>query len=346
MTIRWHKNYKYCKKCTTTNEPYCAKGMCKKCYTRESWKNWTKRKTKGLFIKCTICGKKWQAKQPISKWYNPQFCRSCASGVNARLKKQIHQTAIEKKFGKPLEDMLGELYSKQKMTGLKIATHLGIGPDQLYRWGRESGIKFRDPLFKKGNQLFKGLIPHNRGKTLGQVLGKQKAQEVKEYNRQNMYKENQKRWKQGLYKNSRMGAGISGKRRNVDFKRSTWEANLARIFLYQKKKFQYEPEIFQLKRGDGNQILFTPDFKVGNTWWEVKGWLDSRSSEKIKLFLKQYPQKKLVLVCRPKHIPKKYRFLKNCEYLNYFQLEEKFRPLIPSWETDRVNLRTHPELFK
>jgi len=116
--------------------------MCKKCYTRETWKTWTKNKTKGLFIKCTICGKKWQAKQLIRESYNPKFCRSCASGVNARLKKQIHQTTIEKRFGKPLKNLLRELYSEQRMTGLEIATRLGIGPDQLYRWGRESGIEF------------------------------------------------------------------------------------------------------------------------------------------------------------------------------------------------------------
>lgn len=329
----------------TIKEPYLAKGMCKKCYIKENWKKWTKRKIKGLFVKCTICGKKWQAKQPISKYYHPRFCRSCASGANARFKKQIHQTAIENKFGKPLKSILRELYYKQKLTGLKIAAHLGIGLDQLYRWGRESGIEFRDPLFKKGNQLFKGLIPHNRGKTLEQVLGKQKAQEVKEYNRQNMVKENRRRWKRGLYKNSRMGAGISGKRKDVGFKRSTWEANLARIFLYQNKKFRYEPKIFRLK-GLSDQALFIPDFKVGDTWWETKGWLDKRSYEKIKLFLEQHPDEKLILVCRPKYILKKYRLPKNCEYTNYPDLEEKFRTLIPNWETERVNFKTHPELFK
>jgi len=178
------------------------------------------------------------------------------------------------------------------------------------------------------------------------VLGKQRAREVKEYNRQNMRKESAKRWKQGLYKTSTMGAGISGTRKDVGFKRSTWEANLARIFLHQNKKFQYEPKTFQLKKVNNDRTLYTPDFKVGNTWWEVKGWLDLKSSEKIKLFLEQCPRERLILVCRPRCIPKNYRFFENCEYLDYFQLEEKFRLLIPNWETDRVNLKTHPELYQ
>ena len=142
-----------------------------------------------------------------------------------------------------------------------------------------------------------------------------------------------------------MGAGVVGKRKDVGFKRSTWEANIARIFQYKHQKFKYEPRIFQLRKKGGVSTTFTPDFRVNNLWWEVKGWMDKRSLEKIKLFLQQYPNKNLIIVCRPKQkpkLPKKYKY----KCIDYFLLTKKYRPFIANWETARNNLKTHPERFR
>jgi len=345
MMTKWHKNHEHCQECGTTKEKYLAKGKCKRCYERINMAKWVKRKTQGIFIMCTRCGKKWQAKQLISKWYNPQLCLSCSGIIKAAQKKKKNQIAIEKKFKMPLKELFNDHYYKRKMTGLEIVKYLGISPDQTYRWGNEMGIKFRNPLFKKGNQLFKGLTPHNKGRTLEELYGKEKADEIKNHNRLYMSIESKKRWRQGLYKNSRMGAGAAGKRKDVGFKRSTWEANIARIFQYKKQKFKYEPKIFQLTKKNGAVTTFTPDFKVNNSWWEIKGWMDKRSLEKIKLFLQQYPNKKLVIVCKSKQKPKlskKYKY----KYINYFQLEKNYKLSIPNWETSRNNFKTHPEKFK
>lgn len=342
----WHKNYNYCQRCKTTKGKYLAKGLCKKCYTRDIWARWTKRKMKRLFIICTKCNRKWKPKRPISKAYNPKTCPSCGHKISAFKKKWGHQVLVEKQFGKSLKAILKELYCNRKMTGLEIAERLNISHGQLYAWGNEFGIKFRNPAFKRGNKLFLGLTPHNKGRTLEQLYGKKRALSIKNLNREIMAKENRKRWRRGLYKYSRMGAGIAGTRKDTGFQRSTWEANLARIFLSQGKKFCYEPKVFQLKGHNGAKIVFTPDFKIHGSWWEVKGWLNKASVEKIRLFMKQHPQEKLILVGHSRQYLKCKRLLGNCNFLDYCELEEKFKSSIPNWETENINLKTCPELFK
>ena len=82
--------------------------------------------------------------------------------------------------------------------------------------------------------------------------------------------------------------------------RSAWEANIARYlnFLIQQDeiaRWEFEPVTFEfhaIKRGIRS---YTPDFRVWNTdgnyeWWEVKGWMDSKSKTKLRRFAKYYPE--------------------------------------------------------
>ncbi len=80
--------------------------------------------------------------------------------------------------------------------------------------------------------------------------------------------------------------------------RSSWEADMARVFLYLEWKYQYEPRTFELVRKDGRKLTYTPDFFVSeqNTWYEIKGWMDNASAEKIELFQQQYPECNLVVI--------------------------------------------------
>ncbi len=80
--------------------------------------------------------------------------------------------------------------------------------------------------------------------------------------------------------------------------RSTWEADMARVFRYLGWEYQYEPQTFELVRADGWKLTYTPDFFVPeqDTWYEIKGWMDSASAEKIALFKQQYPECNLVVV--------------------------------------------------
>lgn len=79
--------------------------------------------------------------------------------------------------------------------------------------------------------------------------------------------------------------GRGGIREDIGlYVRSRWEANFARVLLYQGKEFEYEPEAFQLASGKS----YVPDFKVGDVYYEVKGYLTSSAREKMKEFCEQY----------------------------------------------------------
>ena len=80
--------------------------------------------------------------------------------------------------------------------------------------------------------------------------------------------------------------------------RSTWEADLARVFRYQEIEYLYEPRTFELVTQNGKYITYTPDFYVPTLkqWFEVKGWMDPVSAEKIALFRQQYPDCELVVI--------------------------------------------------
>lgn len=94
--------------------------------------------------------------------------------------------------------------------------------------------------------------------------------------------------------------------------RSNWEANFARILNFQGKSWEYEPTSFQLE----NSVSYTPDFKVNDEFFELKGRMDERSMIQIELFKKLYPDLKLTIIGPS----------------DYNVLRKEFKNLIPSWE--------------
>ena len=80
--------------------------------------------------------------------------------------------------------------------------------------------------------------------------------------------------------------------------RSSWEADLARVFRYLDWDYQYEPRTFELNDKTGRMLTYTPDFFVPSQqkWYEVKGWMDDASAKKIDLFRQQYPECELIVV--------------------------------------------------
>ena len=88
--------------------------------------------------------------------------------------------------------------------------------------------------------------------------------------------------------------------------KSKWEYRYALYLSFMKKHkkildWKYEPKTFYfegIKRGTTN---YKPDFLVhfpsGNTeWYEVKGYMDSKSMTKIKRFNKYFPTEKLSVI--------------------------------------------------
>jgi DNA polymerase III alpha subunit len=80
--------------------------------------------------------------------------------------------------------------------------------------------------------------------------------------------------------------------------RSSWEADVARVFRLLKLDYLYEPKTFELTRANGTTVTYTPDFYVPSEkkYYEVKGWLDAASEEKIRLFHEQFPDEELILI--------------------------------------------------
>jgi len=73
--------------------------------------------------------------------------------------------------------------------------------------------------------------------------------------------------------------------------RSTYEVRVAIKLNKLGIEFEYEPEAFDL----GNR-RYIPDFLIGNVWWEVKGWMDPNSKEKLTKFYSLYPDENLRIV--------------------------------------------------
>jgi len=94
------------------------------------------------------------------------------------------------------------------------------------------------------------------------------------------------------------GRGKTGFREDLNhYVRSTWEANIARVFNVLKIKYEYEPEAFPVMI-NGEQRTYRPDFKLTdeNIYIEVKGYMDKYSKQKINAFRNQYPQNKLGVI--------------------------------------------------
>jgi len=74
--------------------------------------------------------------------------------------------------------------------------------------------------------------------------------------------------------------------------RSTWEANVARIFNYLGIEYEYEGETFRL-----GETCYTPDFKLGaKQFCEVKGFMRPKSKMKIEKFIELFPEYSLFLI--------------------------------------------------
>lgn len=93
--------------------------------------------------------------------------------------------------------------------------------------------------------------------------------------------------------------------------RSTWEANFARILKTLGIEYEYEPEWFEI----GNR-KYLPDFKVGDEYYEIKGYMRPDAKQKIEAFRKLYPEITLHVI----------------EKKQYQQLAAEWKSRIPEWE--------------
>lgn len=110
--------------------------------------------------------------------------------------------------------------------------------------------------------------------------------------------------------------GKAGYRKDIGiFVKSTWEANIARVFKLLHLYYQYEPESFRLLDGR----TYRPDFFILDTGEiiEVKGYFRGDSKERMDCFKDEYPGIPFDLIDRDK----------------YYEYEKEFKNLIPEWES-------------
>jgi len=177
----------------------------------------------------------------------------------------------------------------------------------------------------------------NRGKTYDEIYGEEESK----------IKRNKISQKQiGRKCPALAGTGIAGTRRDTQtFARSTYEANVDRIFIYENKKYadEFTPpnQRFELKEKN-NIITYQPDrvdlegLFQKNSFIEIKGYMYPDDWKKINMFREQYKDKKLIVISP------------DLEFANisYSKLEKKYKPLISLWEDESNNYKTRPDLYR
>ena len=143
------------------------------------------------------------------------------------------------------------------------------------------------------------------------------------------------------------GTGITGTRKDTGlFARSTYEANLDRIFALEGKHIlgEFDAANHRQEMQDGTtNVTYQPDrvdvdgfFGFPGALIEVKGYMWPDDWKKICLFRQQNPLKKLLVIgCDPK-----------TSDVNYNDLTKKYQSAIPLWETESSNYQTRPDLYR
>lgn len=102
--------------------------------------------------------------------------------------------------------------------------------------------------------------------------------------------------------------------------RSAWEANVARSLNYLHIKWEYEYKRFDFSEEKEGILSYQPDFYLPkyNKWIEVKGWMDDKSKQRLKLFKKYYPNESSNLILIDENI--------------YNSLNKQYSEIIDNWE--------------
>ena len=103
----------------------------------------------------------------------------------------------------------------------------------------------------------------------------------------------------GRSQQGRMAYSAAGYRKDLGhYVRSSWEADFARVLKHIGVQYRYEARRFTLSRADGSTLTYAPDFFVpeSHCFYEIKGWMDDKSAEKIRLFREQFPNETLVVI--------------------------------------------------
>ncbi|MEK6883315.1 MAG: hypothetical protein AABY22_27050 [Nanoarchaeota archaeon] len=122
----------------------------------------------------------------------------------------------------------------------------------------------------------------------------------------------------------------------TQFFRSSWEANVARWLIWEKKNWKFEPKVFVFEEIKQGTVSYCPDFQLDNNWLEIKGMLDGNSQTAIRRFKKYYPEefaKLQTIVGRPNTKADKFFKKMGVPVIAYISdLDKKYKSVIPNWE--------------
>jgi hypothetical protein len=199
--------------------------------------------------------------------------------------------------------------------------------------------QFPDSMTSSGftKRMKKLYCNKNKGKTFGQIYGEKEGASKRN-------KISQHQIGRAAPKNA--GTGLAGTRRDTGtYARSTYEANLDRIFQFENKKYADEfakvnPRVFMTE--DGEKLSYQPD-RVDldglfhkDAFIEVKGYMYPEDWRKICLFRKHNPDATLLVVSPDPDYAD----------VSYVELKRKYMSVIPLWETETQNIKTRPDLYK
>lgn len=181
--------------------------------------------------------------------------------------------------------------------------------NNLNKWnGSEEGKRQREINLEKMKQIVKTKHPKGmKGKTHSEEYKKAISIRVKKYwanitpgelERQ-IDKQIETRKRNGTlnpmksqtnpYSRARGGKRVD---LNNQYFRSSWEANIARCLNYMNIEWIFEPREFIFSNEKRGSISYTPDFYLPelDKWIEVKGWMDSKSKNKLTRFKEYFPE--------------------------------------------------------
>jgi len=223
-------------------------------------------------IECLNCknGFEKPVKYSLQQWYKSKYCSVLCAAKAKRIKDGMKDRGERYRRKKGMIKQ----HTPEWMKKIKATT-----TNAMYRPDIQQKIRVaRPPLSEK-----------HRTSISKALVGKMPANMMFSNN-------NYGHFQNGEYENSK----------GTMYFRSKWEANIALYldFLVSQKQikdWEYETDYFVFDKIRHGTTRYLPDFKVINNndtfeYWEVKGFMDSRSKTKLRRMAKYYPEIKLILI--------------------------------------------------
>lgn len=235
-------------------------------------------------------------------------CKDCSYSMGAQVRIENGSYERTSEQNKKLSDTLRIKHAEGRHFSAAGIQRLSIGLSERWR-SEEFRAKVKQGYVRNCGAEHFMKTDAGRQEASHRSLGKKLSSEA----RMNMSQAAAKRIRERRNTTSNF-YGRGGFREDIGlYVRSSWEANFARTLIHEGKAFEYEPDSFTLQDGR----VYTPDFKVDNIFYEVKGWWTESARSKFDAFKEQFPSIEMKIIG-----PDEYNILK-----------DKYSKLIIHWET-------------